>query len=495
MNVVIYARYSSHKQGEQSIEGQIHVCKEYAKREGLNIIGEYVDRALTGKTDNRPEFQRMIRDSAKGQFEGVLIYKLDRFARNRYDSATYKAKLKKNGVRVISATESISENPEGIILESLLEGMAEYYSAELRQKVKRGMRESALKCKTNGVATPFGYKVVDQHFEIDEITAPAVKQIFELYVGGVPVTDIVHMLNTKGYKTTTGGTFNKGSLHRMLVNEKYIGIYKYDDVIVPGGIPAIIGKELFDKARARAEANKRTMAKNKAKIEYLLTPKLHCGYCKMLMTGESGKGKQGNIYHYYKCFGRKQKNGCEKANVRKTELEDLVIDAIMNIVLQPDVIERIAHNAAAINESERANNTELSRLNAALKDIEKSISNIMKAIEDGLFSPTMTARLKELEDQQQELKNELVLAECAQIDISERDIVYLLNNLADGDKMDIKFRKRLIETFISSIYLYDDKMLIIYNYTNEAGSEREKSEHALLSEIDECSDFVSLGDS
>ncbi len=156
MKAVIYARYSSDNQREESIEGQLRECKEYAQRNGILVLQSYIDRALSAKTDNRPEFQRMIRDSAKGLFDTVLVWKLDRFARNRYDSAHYKSQLRKNGVKVISATESIADGPEGIILESMLEGMAEYYSAELAQKVNRGMRENALKARSNGGTIPAG---------------------------------------------------------------------------------------------------------------------------------------------------------------------------------------------------------------------------------------------------------------------------------------------------------------------------------------------------
>lgn len=153
MNVVIYARFSSHSQTEQSIEGQLKVCYEYAESNHYTVVGEYIDRAISGTTDNRAEFQRMISDSDKHTFEGVLVYQLDRFARNRYDSAINKAKLKKNGVRVLSAKENIADDASGILVEGVLESMAEYYSVELSQKIHRGMAINAEKCLSNG-STP-----------------------------------------------------------------------------------------------------------------------------------------------------------------------------------------------------------------------------------------------------------------------------------------------------------------------------------------------------
>ena len=162
MRGVIYARYSSENQREESIDGQLRENMVYAKKNGIEIVGTYIDRAVSAKTDKRDEFQRMIKDSSKKGFDVVIVWKLDRFSRNRYDSAKYKMLLKKNDVRVVSATESISEGAEGIILESVLEGMAEYYSADLAEKVSRGMTENALKCRFNGGTIPFGYMIDDE---------------------------------------------------------------------------------------------------------------------------------------------------------------------------------------------------------------------------------------------------------------------------------------------------------------------------------------------
>ena len=177
-NAVIYARYSSENQTEQSIEGQVRVCKEYAERNGINIINEYVDRAMTGTNDKRPAFQQMLFDSKSHKFSLVLVYKFDRFARSRHDSAVNKAILQKNGVKVISATEQIANTPEGIILEGMLESFAEYYSAELSQKVKRGLKESRIKGNFTGGALPYGYSKQDKKISIDEEQANIVRFIF-----------------------------------------------------------------------------------------------------------------------------------------------------------------------------------------------------------------------------------------------------------------------------------------------------------------------------
>ncbi len=148
---VIYARYSCEKQTEQSIEGQLRVCNEFAERNGYTVVHNYIDRAVSGKTDKREQFQQMLKDSASKTFEFVIVYKLDRFARNRYDSAMNKATLKKNGVKVLSACEQITDSPEGIILESMIEG---FEHTNGHNKLKSELKQS-IQCKVK-VGTPYG---------------------------------------------------------------------------------------------------------------------------------------------------------------------------------------------------------------------------------------------------------------------------------------------------------------------------------------------------
>lgn len=279
MNVVIYARYSSHNQREESIEGQLKVCYEFAKREKYNVIAEYIDRERTGTNDNREQFQKMIKDSEKKAFQGILVYQLDRFARNRYDSAIYKNKLEKNGVRVFSARENISEDASGILMESVLEGMAEYYSAELSQKVKRGMRLNAEKGLYNGGTIPIGLKVdKEKHYQIDEETAPIIREMFEMYNNGNTIVEIKKHFELKGLK------YSKAKIRTALGNKKYIGIYTYDGKEKPNIIPAIVDKELFEDVQKQLEKNKHSRSRLKTKTEYILTTKLFCGNCKSMMV-------------------------------------------------------------------------------------------------------------------------------------------------------------------------------------------------------------------
>ena len=272
MNVVIYARFSSHNQHETSIEGQLKECYEYARRNDYTVIDTYIDRAISGTTDNRPEFLRMIDDSGKRLFRFVLVYQLDRFARNRYDSATYKAKLKKNGVRVLSAKENITDDASGILIEGVLESMAEYYSAELSQKIKRGMTLNAEKCLYTGGCVPLGYKVnPDKTFAIDETAAFYVRKIYEMYASGSTVAQINEYLNAQQIKTIHGTAFHKNSLHEILKNKRYIGYYTFKDMEIENGMPRILSDDLFYKVQKIMEINKKAPARRKDENEYVLT--------------------------------------------------------------------------------------------------------------------------------------------------------------------------------------------------------------------------------
>ena len=221
----------------------------------------------------------MIQDSSRGQFDYVIVWKMDRFARDRYDSANYKSHLKKKNIKVLSATENISGGSEGILMETLLEGMAEYFSAELAVKVNRGMKENALKCMHNGGLPPFGYAVDSgKHYQIDPVTAPVVRNIFTRYDRGETMKEIVDFLHAAGIKGPKKNELNINAIARILKNRKYIGEYSYRDVVIPDGIPALVEKDLFERVQARMAKNRRAPAQRKAEDDYLLSGMLPiCG--------------------------------------------------------------------------------------------------------------------------------------------------------------------------------------------------------------------------
>lgn len=469
MNVVLYMRYSSDKQTEQSIEGQERICRAFCEQQGYEIVNRYIDRATSAfkDADKRTQFQKMIKDSEKNLFEAVVVYKLDRFARNRYDSATYKAKLKKNGVRVISATENISDNPEGVILEAVLEGMAEFYSKELSQKVTRGMTETALKCNSVGGHIPLGYKVKDKKLVIAEDKAAIVREAFESYANGMTITEICNVFNSKGYRTMKNSEFNKNSFRSMFKNEKYIGVYKYKDIRIEGGVPAIITKELFDRVAQRLKDNAEAPARGKAKTNYLLSQKLFCGHCGTAMVGESGKSANGNVYHYYSCGKRKRERSCDKKPLKKDFIEKIVVENALNL-LTPENIDFLAETAA--NESKRdfEKNTNIPVLREEIKEVENSISNLIKVIEKGLASDAVVSRLEELEKEKAAKEKRLKEEEADYIILEKDHIVWWLDQFRNGDINDEEFCRRVIDLLVNSVTVYDDpdgyyKITTLYN--------------------------------
>lgn len=467
MNAVIYARYSTESQREESIDGQIRECTEYAVRNGITLLGSYIDRALSARTADRPDFQRMIADSEKGLFDAVLVWKLDRFSRDRYDSAHYKHILKKNGVRVISAKENISDGPEGIILESMLEGYAEYYSAELSQKIQRGQHENAMKCKNNGGNIPYGYHV-DKNtgvLTIDTIQAPVVQEIYTRFDAGERITDIRQLLNSRGLRTNRGTPFTIGGISRILKNRKYMGEYKYSKVVISDGIPAIVDKDLFERVQRRMIANQKAPARAKATEEYLLTTKLFCGTCGRLMAGESGKGSRGGIYHYYKCSGAKRRLGCKRKAVKKDWIERTVVWLTVTKVLTDAAIDRIADAMVSMQEKE---DTTVPALQHQLRDCEKGIENLLNAIQMGILTVSTKERLEQLEQQREALKVSILQAQIAKPKYSKEEIVQWISKFKYGNIHDKAYQREIIDVFVNSVYVYDDKLVLTYHFKNSS---------------------------
>ena len=463
MKAVIYARYSSDSQREESIEGQLRECAAFAEKNGITVLRHYIDRAYSAKTDNRPEFQSMIKDSGKRLFDIVIVWKLDRFARNRYDSARYKATLKKNGVKVVSATEIISEGAEGIILESVLEGYAEYYSADLSEKVVRGMTDNALKCKFNGGSLPIGYVIDDeQHFQIDPLTAPFVLEAFKRYDGGETISSIMNWLNEQGLTNTRGRKMTFNSVGHILHNRRYIGEFRYRDVIVPDGIPAIVPQDLFDRVQEKLAKNKKAPARHKAEDDYLLTTKLFCGYCGAYLCGESGTSRTGKVHHYYKCVSvKKKRTECHKKPVRKEWIEDLVVGETMKMVMDDKAIEAIVSMLMDLQDRDNVN---VPLYEQQLREADTAISNLLNAIQQGILTRSTKARLEELENRRDELENRLACEKLAKPKVSAEFMTFWLHRFRKLDVRQQSHRKMLIDTFINAIFLYDDKMVITFNY-------------------------------
>ena len=470
MKAVIYARYSSDSQREESIEGQLRECHEYAKKSGIIVIGEYIDRAMTGRNDDRPDFQRMIKDSYQKQFDVLIVWKLDRFSRDYFDFAFNQKILNDNGVRIVSATEAIPDDTSGILLQMILIGQSVYYSKELAVKINRGLTENALKGKINGGTVTFGYRLTkEQTYEIDEDQAVIVREVFTRYDEGEKMSAIAKDLTMRGINTRYGTDITINTVHKMLKNRRYLGEYRFHKIFHKDGIPRIIPDDLFERVQRRMEKSQRTPALNKGSaVDYLLTTKLYCGRCGTAMAGESGTGRHGEIHYYYKCGNAKRKKGCTRRAVKKDWIERIVIDYTVKFIMDDKLIDIIADRILSLLGEE---NRRIPQLKARLKEIEKGIENMLNAIQMGILTSSTRERLEQLETSKQEVQEKLWKEELKKPTITKERIVAYIKRFRDIDPTDPKACKTLIDVFVNRIYLYDDKLLITYNYKNDRSHE------------------------
>lgn len=469
MRGVIYARYSEGpRQTDQSIEGQVADCRAYAADHGIDIIEIYADRHVSGKSvDGRDEFQRMIRDAQRHAFDAVIVWKVDRFGRNREDIAVNKIRLKQAGVTLMYAKESIPDGPEGILLESLMEGLAEYYSADLRQKVTRGMNESAKKGIWPCGVLPIGY-VRDEHkrIAVDPVKAEAVRRVYHLYLEGAPMDALRDALYSAGVTTRKGGRPGQGTVYKMLRNESYMGRFEYNGIPVPAD--AIIDEETFERVQEHHRPA-RMNAAGKATVDFLLSCKCSCGYCGALLNGDSATGRHGGKFYYYTCGSRKHGKKCELKSIRKDDLEEIVIKRTLEDVLTDDLIEVLSDRIMAIQKEERKADP-AEGLRQRLAELRKRESNLVRVLET---APTdaLAKRLAELADEASALEVEIAHAEIKRPLIPREFICAWLKSFRDGDRDDPAFRRRLVDTFIADVAVENDQLTIFYNMTKDAAGE------------------------
>ena len=469
MNAVVYARFSSHRQGEQSIEGQVAEAERFAAAHGLTIVKVYADRAQTGRNDNREQFQLMLADAAKHAFDALIVWKTDRIGRNKEEIALNKYHLKKNGVKIYYVAEAIPDTPEGIILEAVIEGMAAYYSEQLSQNVRRGMKNSAQKGRYTGGTCPLGYTITaDKKYEVDPKYAPVVRDIFQLYSEGKTITEIVKILNDRGLRTSRGHAFTHNSLRTVLKNKKYIGTYEYNgEVSIENSVPPIVDVDMFNKVQDLLAFNQKAGAHKKAKVDYILFGKIFCGKCGAGMTGICGTSKQKVKHHYYICSAKKKKL-CTKRAVRQDWIETLVLKHLLRLVRNEDLLEFIAENTYQYFLAQNTDTTYTKSLQKALDETDRAINNLLRAIEAGIFNESTKERMNELEEQKKDLRLALAAAKLKEdLALKKEHIVFFLHQFAGMDYSDIDCQKRLIKTFLNSVFVYDDKVVLTFNYSGD----------------------------
>lgn len=483
--VVAYARFSSDNQREESIDAQLRAIRSYCDQKGYVLLDTYVDEARSATTDDRPSFQRMVRDAATGNFGAVIVHKLDRFSRNRYDSAIYKKQLRDHGVRVESVLEHLDDSPESVILESLLEGMSEYYSKNLAREVRKGQQENALKCRHNGGVPLYGYSVdEDGYYIINEYEAAAVRAIFQLVKTGHSYQETINIMTERGYRTRSGRKFSYSTIHHMLHNEKYNGTYVYnrtmpqpkggkrtnasrpDDEIlrIPGGMPAIVDMPTFLEVQKimKRRNNQSAVAAGHAKEVYLLQGLIKCGNCGSPMVGARRKdGRDKKLRVSYECSGRKRKRtNCMMRNVSRDLVENLVIDHLEKYVLSDEAIARAKEILAE--EIEKNSKTAPDGLNALKKDLadtNAALDHLIDAIAAGVDALRMKDKIDALEAKRISLEQQITLIESRQqtfdkIELAGLDAV--LSQYRNIRSKDRKEQKEIINKFVKEVLVYDN---------------------------------------
>lgn len=469
---VAYYRYSSHRQGEQSIEGQAKHAKDWAAKHGCTLVKEYADRAVSGRSDDRAQFQLMLRELEKIRPDYLILWKVDRMGRNKEEIAYNKYRCKKAGVKVAYVAEEIPNTPEGVILESVLEGFAEYYSLQMAQNIRRGQRNAAEKCQVVGGRRMLGYKTgANKQHEIDEAEAAVVRQIFKWYLDGKSQSEIVKELNASGHRTVRGHTFTVNSLRTLLKNEKYTGVYIFSDQVrIEGGMPVIIDRDTWEKAQKLMQTNKRAPAARET-ADYILTDKLFCGHCGGPMSGISGKSRNGSIHRYYTCSSRHHKRNtstCKKKNVRKEWIEETVLRHTYYLLNKEGLLEQIAHRCWEIYSKAADDTSYIDALKADLKETQTALDNLMKALEAGIFSASTKERLDQLEEKKLQLMEAIAEeSSLSTLKLTEEHILFYLCKMREIPHDDPEGRQKLIDTFINAIYVYDDKITLCYNYSGD----------------------------
>lgn len=476
----VYARYSSNNQREESITAQLRAARDYSKRKGYTIVQEYCDEALTGTNDNRPAFQQLIRDAKSGMFEIVIFHKIDRNARNEYDYYFHKAQLQKYGVHYEYVAQNIDDSPEGQMTETLLVGMAAYYSRNLAKEAMKGMRENAYQARHNGGTPPLGYNVDPEgKYIINEEEAAIVRLIFERRAAGYGYGQILSELNEKGYRTKRGGRFGKNSLHDLLRNKKYIGIYTFGRVSggrapgarnnhkqdenmieIPDGIPAIISNDLWDSVKNRMEKDKHAPGAHKAKETYYLTGKVICANCGSSMVGGTFMSK-GFKYSYYRCSNNNKMSGCKGTRIKREWLESAVLQYIDEQLFAPEMIPLLAAEIKKrIDAMTAGHNQEKRFLEKQRTDAMRKIENLLDLVEGGQIDDMIRQRIAENKARMADAETRIKQIEnAANSVLDESQVIAVLNSFAQKDKNPEQIRA-IVETFVDRVTVSKDDYVI-----------------------------------
>ena len=469
LTAAIYARYSSTAQNDASIEQQIAECQQYAIDNKMVIVAQYEDRAISGRSDKRPGFQRLLRAADRQEFQVVLAYKSNRISRNMQSALNYEARLQKAGVRVVYCKEEFGDNATGRFMLRMMMNMNQFYSENMSEDIRRGMIDSASKGRVVG-SVPYGYKKgADGLYAIDEPAAAVVREIFARYLNNETLAEIRRDFNERGLLTKYMKPWKKNSFHNILTNEKYSGVYTFGETRLENGIPAIIDREVFAMAQKKLKSEKVVRKRHRGNEDYILTGKLFCGYCLAPMVGMSGRSHVGKEHYYYACQTRRTKHTCDKQNVRKDEIERKVVEIVQTNVLDDKTVIWIAD--AVMDASRRfKEQTRLKEYESHLRDVKKQISNVIHAIEMGVAGEEVKERMDELQEEKRKYEGLIAIEKIAVKDYDRVTVIGYIESIRQGDSTDKDFQKMVIRDFIKAVYVYDDHLRIVVDFTGENNS-------------------------
>lgn len=488
MTVVIYARYSSENQSEESITAQIRACTEYCVRNGHDVVNHYIDRAMTARCDKRPAFQQMIADAKNHQFQAVVVHKLDRFSRDRLDHAIYRQELRKSGVRLISVLENLDDSPESVVLESVLEGFSEYYSKNLARETRKGLKEIALQAKRTSGSVLYGYSVDEEgHYIINEAEAAVVRRIFDANLKGTGYDKLLAELRREGVKTHRGNDFSKNTFIYMLRNRRYTGDYIYspigelkyhkcEPIIIENAIPAIISKADWFAVQEKIRHRKNT-GRPAIKKTYLLSGILYCGKCEEQLYGHAQRQKRGYEYYSYECRTHvRDKSACSQKSVNMDRIETAVCDYIRKLfapVRIRELKEYFLEHMEQINQNSAAEIKAYELEKAKLKI--KSEKAIDLLLEGDLPKEAVKRKLEECENRIAILESKIAQLQAKQI--TPERIENALRTCLDFDDLTREEQRHIIKKIIKKITVSDqgdgEKSVIIisslFNYYENVG--------------------------
>lgn len=454
--VAVYARYSSIKQNDLSIEGQIREATEYCLKNDYAIVAQYVDQAKSGRSRTaRAQFNAMMEDSAKGLFDIVLVYKFNRFFRNLNQQSICLEELKKNGVELLSIRDPIPDGRGGIYMRAIYGADAEAYSVGLSEDTKRGMLDAFREGKTTGMV-PFGYTTQNRRRIIDPVNAAAVKQAFEMYADGSTMTEICTALKVAGIRNRYGNPVSVSALAQMLHKVDYMGVIVYKGEIVEMPELKIIEPDLFEIVQEKLSTRSSMPQRGRSNVDFLLTGKLFCGCCGSPMFGDSGKSQNGEMKYYYSCRERRKSRTCHKRSVPKEKLEKAVFNTAMQ-ALTDENIALIAREAEQMSEKIISNTDKIRGIKANIRQVTAEIKNIGAAIAAGIITETTKNMLIEAEHRRSELEKELARQESiARTGVTAEEVAAWLMLFRAKAQDDKDLAEIVLRQLVQEVYVFDD---------------------------------------